>query len=255
MDKTQIELSFARNRETYSQNAVVQKEIAVQLGKLIQKYTNKNIENKVFEIGCGTGFLTEELLRYIKINRFLINDLVLEMKNFVSEIFSENSFQNYQFISGDVNKIKTDEKFDLIASGSTFQWIKEPREFYKNLSKSLQKDALLVFNTFGKNNLKEIRTITGNGLQYYTTEEIRCFLKPYFTIEYAKQETHKLYFENPCKVLKHLQLTGVNGLQKQVWTKSKHLDFIKKYEQLFTVNDKVELTYDVIYFVAKTRLF
>jgi malonyl-CoA O-methyltransferase len=58
IDKAQVALRFAQAGQSYSEHAVVQKQIARQLFNLIQGYATKTQFERVFEIGCGSGNLS-----------------------------------------------------------------------------------------------------------------------------------------------------------------------------------------------------
>jgi len=55
--KKQIERSFSQKAITYDRDAALQKKSAKKLAHFLPKEEPKNI----LEIGCGTGFLTQEI--------------------------------------------------------------------------------------------------------------------------------------------------------------------------------------------------
>ncbi len=56
---------------------------------------------------------------------------------------------------------------------------------------------MLVFSTFGKFNLREIRLTTGGGLDYRSKEELEKMLELYFKIELIEEEFYMLEFDSP----------------------------------------------------------
>jgi len=68
IDKAQVALRFAQAGQSYSEHAVVQKQIARQLFNLIQSYAVKTQFERVFEIGCGSGNLSHLLLKEFQIS-------------------------------------------------------------------------------------------------------------------------------------------------------------------------------------------
>ena len=56
MNKALIRERFARNLKSYNQNAKIQNKMAQRL----ISFSDKNDYEKIFEIGCGTGLLTEK---------------------------------------------------------------------------------------------------------------------------------------------------------------------------------------------------
>ena len=59
VNKKMVAKRFGKNVATYHQEAFVQKEIVTILHKELLKITSTF--NTVFEIGCGSGFLTEKI--------------------------------------------------------------------------------------------------------------------------------------------------------------------------------------------------
>ena len=87
--------------------------------------------------------------------------------------------------------------------------------FFERCNTLLNNQGYFAFSTFGKENMKEIRELTGNGLPYRSREELEVALSPHFDILYSEEELIPLSFEDPIKVLYHLKQTGVNGLSTQ----------------------------------------
>ena len=60
IDKKLVEERFAKSVSTYDDHAVVQKQMANDLVKLLVE-SDLQGKNSLFEYGCGTGFLTKRL--------------------------------------------------------------------------------------------------------------------------------------------------------------------------------------------------
>ena len=180
-----------------------------------------------------------------------LNDLVEELCYHAATV---NHVPLKHCFPGDVEKLFLPLSFDLIASASTFQWFTTPEETFKKLSKRLEQRGVLVFSTFGKFNLREIRLTTGGGLDYRNKEELEKMLKPYFEIELIEEEFHMLEFDTPLAVLQHLKKTGVNvSGDSTIWTKGRVDAFIKDYNARFAIDGKVALTYHPLYFVCRRK--
>ena len=145
-----------------------------------------------------------------------------------------------------------EENFNVGQKGR--QRFTTPEETFKKLSKRLEQRGVLVFSTFGKFNLREIRLTTGGGLDYRNKEELEKMLKPYFEIELIEEEFHMLEFDTPLAVLQHLKKTGVNvSGDPTIWTKGRVDAFIKDYNARFAIDGKVALTYHPLYFVCRRK--
>ena len=248
INKEEVEQRFRRSRASYNDNARVQKMIVDRMVPMILSSV-KRVPEKILEIGCGTGLLTSQLQRTFPNVDLYLNDLVEELCYHAATI---NQVPQTCCFPGDVEKLFLPLSFDLIASASTFQWFTTPEETFMKLSKQLEQNGVLVFSTFGKFNLQEIRLTTGGGLDYRSKEELEKMLKPYFKIEGMEEELHTLEFDSPLAVLQHLKKTGVNvSGDSTIWTKGRVDAFIKDYNARFAIDGKVTLTYHPLYFVCR----
>ena len=248
INKEEVEQRFRRSRASYNDNARVQKMIVDRMVPMIL-LSVKRVPEKILEIGCGTGLLTSQLQRTFPNVDLYLNDLVEELCYHAATI---NQVPQTRCFPGDVEKLFLPLSFDLIASASTFQWFTTPEETFMKLSKQLEQNGVLVFSTFGKFNLREIRLTTGGGLDYRSKEELEKMMKPYFKIEGMEEELHTLEFDSPLAVLQHLKKTGVNvSGDPTIWTKGRMDAFIKDYNARFAVDGKVTLTYHPLYFVCR----
>lgn len=250
INKEEVKQRFKRSMSSYEANARVQKIVVERLEGMIVSATG-NYPGKILEIGCGTGLLTTRL-------RWNFPDAVLYLNDLVRDLCYHAAGKNHVAreccFPGDVEKISFPLRFDLIASASTFQWFTTPGETFRNLSRCLEDDGLMVFSTFGKDNLREIRLTTGGGLYYRCKEEMEELLSSYFEIEQMAEEFHVLEFNSPLDVLQHLKRTGVNvSGNPTIWTKGRVDTFINDYNARFAIEGKVSLTYHPLYFVCRKR--
>lgn len=250
INKELLKSRFAKSFNTYSENAEVQYGMAV---KLINELFSiqQNTFNAVYEIGAGNGLLTEILLDKTSLDSLTINDLTSQSKEYINEICYKHK-QEFYFIAGDAETVFPDDTFDLIISGSTFQWFINIFEFFQKTRQILNPKGKLAFSTFGKNNLKELQEIGLPHINYLSLEEIKDKLdKAGYKILSATQEEYTLYFSSPVAVLKHLKSTGVNAITKTKWTKGTLQDFNEQYIKRFSLHNKCSLTYDSIIIIAE----
>ncbi|ECL6440547.1 malonyl-[acyl-carrier protein] O-methyltransferase BioC, partial [Campylobacter jejuni] len=134
------------------------------------------------------------------------------------------------------------EKFDLIVSNATLQWL-DLKQVLPTLANMLNEKGILLLSTFGKMNLKEIKQSTGLGLKYFSTKELEQIFKPYFSDIKITEEIVNLEFQNALEVFKHLKLSGVNSLGFYRLNKQ----FLKEFEEKF----QNKLTYHPIFILCK----
>jgi len=250
INKEEIERRFKRGMASYEENARVQKVVVERLEGMIVSAVGSPPE-KILEIGCGTGLLTNRLRWNFPNAALYLNDLVRELCYHAGE---RNRVPRECCFPGDAEKLDFPSHFDLIASASTFQWFATPGETFRNLAAHLEEDGRMAFSTFGKDNLREIRLTTGGGLFYRCKEEMEELLSPYFVVEQVAEEFCVLEFESPLDVLQHLKRTGVNvSGNLTIWTKGRVNTFINDYNARFAMDGKVTLTYHPLYFICRKR--
>ena len=247
-DAQEVGKSFEKSFARYGKTALVQKRIASRLAQLTLKRVNSGEVKRVLEIGAGTGFLTEILAAEIKNAHWFLNDLSERSFDYVGRIFETPP----TFIAGDAQIQELPSDIDLIVSSSCFQWFDSLGDFIEKLARSSSKNSIMAFSTFLPDNFREIRALTGKGLNYVGIVGIEAMLKRAgFELLCAEAETVKLEFEKPVDVLKHLRDTGVTGTFSEFWTPSKMKIFSRQYLDFFPSEKGVVLTYRPAYFISK----
>lgn len=250
IDKAVIASRFGKNTDSYEQNACVQKNIATHLMKLIKTYCRGDM-GRILEIGCGTGFLTGYLREQWKQEELWVNDLVESM---CRKAATKCGILSSQCLVGDIETIDLPGLFSLITSSSVFQWLAHPADTFIRLASHINSEGWLAFSTFGEDNCIELKTLTGEGLNYLSIEELHDLLSPFFEIIYTEEDTHTLFFSTPSEVLRHIKNTGVNALPvHKIWTKGRLRDFEEDYTRLFLTDTGYPLTYHPRYLICRKR--
>ena len=251
--KQRVQTSFQKSLYSYSQHAEIQTRMAEDLIERLRRLPFFRFDT-VLEIGCGSGVLTERFFKSFRADNFYANDIVAGCEGPAYDIFKQYSEKDrFQFLAGDVEQLTgLPGNLDLIISNATFQWLEDFDAFLVRLKTYLKKDGILAFSTFGPQNLREIRAITGNSLEYLPFHEIKGRLQQHFKVISCTEEVTGLEFSSPRKVLDHLRLTGVNGVSKQRWTKTDLRNFERRYRECFEDrNGKVPLSYHPILCVLR----
>lgn len=276
VDKEIIASRFCSAIKSYGREAVVQKRIAQNLFDMLYGALGDRERMSIAEVGCGTGFLSNLIYEnfILKTNRcshLMLNDLCPSMKTFF------DGWQKTTFVCGDAEMIFNSEssraynakRFDVIAATSVIQWFEDQIGFLKSCRNHLKEGGLIALSSFGRNNFKEIRSLTGMGLEYLSLEEYKEALRPCFEISEAGEEEIRQEFSSPTDILKHLKATGVNGLRptggtaddiraiqagKEFrWTKQRLSEFSREYIRLFGNGYSVVLTYHPVYLILRKK--
>lgn len=230
-------MDFEKAKNTYRKNAIIQKQMANLLISNLVRHIGCEFEN-VFEIGSGTGFLTDEIVKNIKFKKFYMNDLTDNYTNYVPT----------KYIKGDICKIHLDEKFNLITSNAVFQWINNYNSLFSKLNSILFDNGIILFSTFGKNNFCQIKDITGFGLLY--PDLAQFILENDFEILYCMEDLRTVYFKTLKELLYHIRFTGVktNNIR---WTKAEFKNFELEYTKKYKDSLGFELTYHPVFYILK----
>jgi malonyl-CoA O-methyltransferase/biotin synthesis protein BioG len=249
MDKRLIAARFAKAAGTYGREATVQNRIAERMADLLQEHTRGLRAENILEIGCGTGSYSRMLLERFAPKRLVINDLCPEMLAQCADLTEAGVVG----LPGDAEHIDLPGDQQLITSCSALQWFERTDLFFERCSGLLKANGYLAFSSFGKENMKEVAQLTGEGLSYPSSEELKAELSNRFEVVYSGEEIIRKVFATPKDVLRHLKETGVTGIRSRRWTPRQLMEFCNLYTERFGTEKEVTLTYHPIYMVAKRQ--
>lgn len=249
MNKQLIAKRFSKASNTYPEHATVQQAIATKMAGLLRHHLPPIAFRNVLEVGCGTGTFSRLVYQLFHPERFYINDISIQMGQQCTDLIEKGAV----FMPGDAEQIPFPIGIDLITSCSALQWFDTPAQFFQHCSTSLCKGGYLAFTTFGKCNMQEIRQLTGKGLKYHSVSELKEMLSSWFSVEYCEEEQMLRHFDDPIKVLYHLKNTGVTGTSNVQWTRSHLHTFCNEYKKRFGKDNKVRLTYEPQFIIAKKK--
>jgi malonyl-CoA O-methyltransferase/biotin synthesis protein BioG len=254
MNKELIAHRFAKASAGYGEEATVQRYIAGRMASVLASYVPEDSRRRILEIGCGTGVFSRLLIGLLKPGYMLLNDICPDMREQLGDIISDHIV----FRPGDAETFpfrQTNEVFDIIASCSTVQWFEDPDAFFARMHRLLVPEGIVAFSTFGGDNMKEISTLTGQGLPYFSPEELEMKLSARYDLRYMAEERILKRFDSPKEVLYHLKRTGVTGLKRQQWTPARLTRFCDEYRTRYGrgEGEEVILTYHPVYIVAQKK--
>lgn len=250
VDKTMVGRRFGASADSYDRYAMAQHHIYTELERMMADRPRRCWE-RVLEIGCGTSGLSKYIDERHDTRHWTLNDLDSRMVEYGA--FAPRSGIPPEYRLGDAESIDLGTGYDLIISASALQWMHDPERLVRQLWTKLRPGGLLLLSTFGPENLREVRRLTGRGLSYASMAEVSRWLHGLATLE-VHEELYTLTLATPRDVLLHLKRTGVTATSDSVgfWTADKLRTFYDEYSQLYSTPEGVALSYHPIYMCAES---
>ena len=239
--------SFSRALHTYDQEARVQKLMAEKLLDLLISRQGKEFD-RILEMGCGTGFLTRQILSRLSYEKLTLNDRVEKVREKI-KAFNPDA----HFLCGDAETLDFPSGQNLILSSAVFQWFTHLQNFFKKAYNLLAPGGILAFAAFGPENFWEIKAASGRGLSYPSPEQLLEWLNPGFQPLCLEESLEPLRFKTPLKALQHIRRTGVGGVSEKVLNPEELKGVMTRYENLFLDQKAVTLTYHPLWVIAQRR--
>lgn len=252
LNKEKIAHCFRQAMTTYDLHATVQRQVGARLLTLAGQVPVISYE-RVLEIGCCTGLLTQMLCRQQRVETLFLNDLVADFADLVMTRISGDRRPQLQPLFGDIEKLPFPDRLSLVISSATFQWLADLPGFLHRLAHALCEDGFLAFSIFGPGTLQEFTELTGVGLAYRSPEQIAGLLGRDFILEQMVTEQERLFLPTPRDVLHHLRATGVGGVRAYRWTGLGLRRFEQEYQARFATSEGVPVTYASTCYIARKK--
>ncbi len=249
IDKERVKHRFSRSLLSYRSAAEIQHEMAEALMDTLTLATGERQFQRVLELGCGTGLLTDLLEVRLDYAELVLLDLVPDCAEF------HRHRSSCRFLAGDMENTPFPGSFDLIVSNAAIQWANDPKALFAKIAAGLSDGGVLAFTTFGPSNLQEIAKLTGQGLHYPAVKELQAQLETDFELLACQETLEVLTFSSAREVLKHQRATGVNAVAAPLgWNKSRLKRFEQEYTELFQLeNGAFPLTYHPIVIIGQKK--
>jgi malonyl-CoA O-methyltransferase len=171
--KKKIAATFTRYSETYDQYAKLQ--------KLSADFTLNKVKNSIsllpagplLEIGCGSGLLSEIIIKYFPERDVTLMDISPGMlaacrKRLVKAGLNHNAIQ---YVEKDAESISSRRQYALIVSALTLQWFQNPVESLGKIAHSLLPGGIFICSFLGESSFREWQ-------DQCTKSKVRCTLNP-----------------------------------------------------------------------------
>jgi malonyl-CoA O-methyltransferase len=247
-----VKKNFSRNPDYYHKNAETQRYAASSLAEIIQQQTTGKVE-KILEIGCGTGFLTEKLLSLFPHAEFTITDISNSMLQFCEQqtraLRSKKKIVA-DFAVNDISKSCPEENFDLIVSSLAFQWIDDLETTMHQIRNKLSKNGTVIFSTLSQGTFSSAKRFFNDfnvpfpGPQLLTSEQIKSACHQFANVDLV-EELQVEEFDSMLMFLRHIQRTGAGNASGHLISTRDLKKILSQYKL------KIQAEYNIVYMVAK----
>jgi trans-aconitate 2-methyltransferase len=123
------------------------------LGRALERRPNRGDEAAI-DAGCGTGKITELLLRHLPHGTVLAVDASTAMVEAARERFAGDGRVRVE--QQDLVQLQVQSPVDLIFSTATFHWIQDHERLFERLARTLKPGGRLVVQCGGKGNIARL---------------------------------------------------------------------------------------------------
>jgi malonyl-CoA O-methyltransferase len=151
LDKKLIRRSFANAAESYDGMANLQR----QVGRELIKQVLSAEQSMILDVGCGTGFFTEQLFNKFTTANIIALDIAEPM---LSRVRQRQLAGSLQWVCADAESLPfVGECVDSVVSNLALQWCQELKGTLAGMQRILRPGGQLVFSTFGTSALCELK--------------------------------------------------------------------------------------------------
>lgn len=251
--------AFSRAAETYSDTAEVQALVAKHLCGLISP---AEVLDGILELGCGSGFLSEELLRKFPSASLLGVDNAPEMLHVASHRCSN---PRAKWLAADACHLNLEKQFEIIVSSSALHWMRPYETIFRIVRDHLAENGVVYLAVMLKGTLSELHTLRAQITDLPARENLPCKKQLEVSIEKAGLETITYSeerfvqkHENALSFFRDLKRAGLTGgvfsRGSRLLTRGELRTLCEEYQKRHSAADsKVLSSYQVGFFTLRAK--
>ncbi len=212
------------------------------------------------DLGCGTGFLTGELLAHSNHETTIALDIALSMLQTTQSKLADKP--NIMYVCADAEQLPlAGQSIDSVVSNLALQWCSNLEAVFTGIRRTLKPEGQLVFSTFGPQTLHELKSAWAAVDNYshvndfYSETQLKQFLQQAgFKNSQIKSKLYTSRYDSVWTLMQELKHLGAHhviaGRNKKITTKTAMQQMIAAYEK-HRVEDQIPATFEVIIVTAK----
>lgn len=255
LESAKTRSGFERAADSYDDSAFLQREVGDRLLERLELIRMQ--PQRILDLGCGTGKITEALLRKYRRADVTGLDLALSM---VQKTRAKGSWRRkVSGICADVAQLPLRaDSVDMVLSSLMLQWCNDLPAAFSELARAIRPEGLLMFSTLGPDTLKELRAswaqVDGysHASRFVDMHDVGdALLQAGFRDPVVDMEVITLTYAEVKGLLRDLKGIGANnataGRNRGLTGKQRMQGFYQAYEQFRLEDGQYPATYEVIY--------
>lgn len=241
IDKHAVALSFSRAAASYDGVANIQRWV---ISQLLARIDQDQPVQRVLDIGCGTGDLTQKIIDHVKPQTVFGLDIAEGMAKVAQQKLERHNPVKCQTLCGDAEALPLpNQHFDLLVSSFALQWCPNLQQVFAEAHRVLNDNGCFYFTLPVTDTLWELKRcwqqvdpINSHVNDFYSEHDLRCaahsigFKKIEFTVV-DRQE----FYPDLKSLTQALKAMGAHNLTqgraKQLTGKGKIKQLINAYDQ------------------------
>lgn len=165
INRQRVKQHFSKAAATYDEAAIIQRRTAEDVAERTLLLTCE--KKTILELGCGTGLLTEQLVKHYPDAAISAVDLATDMLLYAKSRlttkpplwqFWSEAKSPVRWVQADAYALPFDDaSFDLIVSNFMLQWCQDLDRVFAEMRRVVKPGGAILFSTFGPDTLKELR--------------------------------------------------------------------------------------------------
>lgn len=253
--KTEICNAFNAHAAEYEQVAVAQKEIGE---RLFERLDYLKIQPRyILDLGCGTGFFSQQLKKRYPKAHIVGLDLAFMMLSHAKK--TQHLFKKWPLIQADMTSMPFPAGlFDLVFANQVIHWVHPMATVLREVSRVMNADGCFMFSTLGPDTFRELREAWAQVNHYAHTNQFvdmhewgDALLAEHFIDPVVDMEMLAVHYATLPKLLQALKAQGVRNINSErnpgLTGRKSWRAFEEAMLQCRTEKGQVPLTYEVVY--------
>jgi malonyl-CoA O-methyltransferase len=251
LDKHQVRQSFSGAAESYDSVASLQRNVGL---ALIKQAGAESFSGTVLDLGCGTGFISSQIMSTNDINQMILLDIALPMLQIAQQKLANHTAL---YVCADAEQLPlASNTVDHVISNVALQWCRNLDVVFADIKRILKSGGQFSFAIFGSGTLQELKLAWAcvdhyqHVNEFYSQGQLEDFLaQAGFNQIQITSECHVANYASAMDLMRELKQLGahnvLSGRNKQLTTKTQLQKMLAAYERQF-VEGSVSATFDVI---------